>query len=81
MFTISYPCAVLMSVLGGYLLDATSISWIAFVPIGFCAAALAILPLGINLHGEPQAMDAPRGAPARQGSADMIALAIASARR
>lgn len=51
MFTISYPCAVLMSVLGGYLWDATAISWIAFVPIGFCAAALAILPLGIDLGG------------------------------
>jgi hypothetical protein len=50
MFTISYPCAVLMSVLGGYLWDATAISWIAFVPIGFCAAALAVLPLGINLR-------------------------------
>ena len=49
MFTISYPCAVLMSVLGGYLWDATLIPWIAFVPIGFCAAALAVLPLGIEL--------------------------------
>jgi CP family cyanate transporter-like MFS transporter len=58
MFTISYPCAVLMSVLGGYLWDATAISWIAFVPIGFCAAALAILPLGIDLGGPPRAMDA-----------------------
>lgn len=58
MFTISYPCAVLMSVLGGYLWDATAISWIAFVPIGFCAAALAVLPLGIDLGGEPKAMDA-----------------------
>jgi CP family cyanate transporter-like MFS transporter len=49
MFTISYPCAVLMSVLAGSLWDATAISWIAFVPIGFCAAALAVLPLGIDL--------------------------------
>ena len=49
MFTISYPCAVLMSVLGGYLWDATSIPWIAFAPIGFCAAALAVLSLGIDL--------------------------------
>jgi CP family cyanate transporter-like MFS transporter len=48
-FTISYPCAVLMSVLGGFLWDATSIPWIAFVPIGFCAAVLSVLPLGINL--------------------------------
>ncbi len=58
MFTISYPCAVLMSVLGGYLWDASGISWIAFAPIGFCAAALAVLPLGIDLGGAPKAMDA-----------------------
>ena len=49
MFTISYPCAVLMSVLSGYLWDKTDIAWIAFVPIGFAAAALAVLPLGIDL--------------------------------
>jgi CP family cyanate transporter-like MFS transporter len=49
MFTISYPCAVLMSVLAGSLWDATGILWIAFVPIGFCAAALSVLPLGIDL--------------------------------
>ncbi len=49
MFTISYPCAVLMSVLGGYLWDTTQISWIAFVPIGFAAAALTVLSLGIDL--------------------------------
>ena len=56
MFTISYPCAVLMSVLSGYLWDKTDISWIAFVPIGFAAAALAVLPLGIDLgRGSPAA--------------------------
>ena len=53
MFTISYPCAVLMSVLSGYLWDKTDISWIAFVPIGFAAAALAVLPLGIDLGRRP----------------------------
>jgi CP family cyanate transporter-like MFS transporter len=53
MFTISYPCAVLMSVLAGFLWDSTGISWIAFVPIGFCAFALAVLPLGINLGAQP----------------------------
>jgi CP family cyanate transporter-like MFS transporter len=53
MFTISYPCAVLMSVLGGYLWDMTQVSWIAFVPIGFAAAVLAILPLGIDLRTQP----------------------------
>jgi CP family cyanate transporter-like MFS transporter len=55
MFTISYPCAVLMSVLGGYLWDKTDITWIAFVPIGFAAAALAVLPLGIDLRTRPHA--------------------------
>jgi cyanate permease len=50
MFTISYPCAALISVIGGYLWDLTQISWIAFVPIGFAAAALAVLSLGIDLH-------------------------------
>lgn len=55
MFTISYPCAVLMSVLGGYLWDKTDITWIAFVPIGFAAAALAVLPLGIDLRTKPPA--------------------------
>ena len=54
MFTISYPCAVLMSVLSGYLWDKTDIAWIAFVPIGSAAAALAVLPLGIDLgHRSP----------------------------
>jgi CP family cyanate transporter-like MFS transporter len=55
MFTISYPCAVLTSVLGGYLWDMTQISWIAFVPIGLAAAVLAILPLGIDLRTKPHA--------------------------
>ncbi len=54
MFTISYPCAVLMSVLGGYLWDLTQISWIAFVPIGFAAAALGPLSFGIDLRAKPQ---------------------------
>jgi len=31
----------------------TQISWIAFVPIGFAAAALSILSLGIDLRTKP----------------------------
>jgi MFS transporter, CP family, cyanate transporter len=58
MFTISYPCAVLTSVISGYLWDMTQISWIAFVPIGLAAAALAILPLGIDLRTKPHAVPA-----------------------
>ncbi len=53
MFTISYPCAVLISVIGGYLWDVTQISWIAFVPIGFAAVALSVLSLGIDLRTKP----------------------------
>ncbi len=48
MFTISYPIAVVMSVLGGYLWDATGRPWIAFVPIGLCAAILAALAHGMK---------------------------------
>jgi MFS transporter, CP family, cyanate transporter len=48
MFTISYPCAVVMSVIGGYLWDLTHQPWIAFVPIALCALALALLPLSID---------------------------------
>jgi CP family cyanate transporter-like MFS transporter len=50
MFTISYPCAVLTSIIGGYLWDVTQISWIAFVPIGIAAATLSVLALGIDLR-------------------------------
>lgn len=55
MFTISYPCAVLVSVIAGLAWDATSISWIAFVPIGFCALVLSVLPLAIDFHDAPRA--------------------------
>lgn len=50
MFTISYPCAVLVSIIAGYAWDATQLPWIAFVPIGFCALVLALLPLTIDFH-------------------------------
>jgi CP family cyanate transporter-like MFS transporter len=56
MFTISYPCAVLISVIGGYLWDVTQIPWIAFVPIGFAAATLSVLSLSINLRTKPHAV-------------------------
>lgn len=51
MFTISYPTAVLMSVLAGYAWDATRLPAIAFVPSAFCALVLAILPLRISFRG------------------------------
>jgi MFS transporter, CP family, cyanate transporter len=50
MFTISYPCAVLFSVIGGFAWDMTGSPTIAFVPIGLCAFALAALPLTIDFR-------------------------------
>jgi MFS transporter, CP family, cyanate transporter len=50
MFTISYPCAVLISIVSGYAWDATQLPWIAFVPIGFCAFVLTLLPLSIEFR-------------------------------
>jgi CP family cyanate transporter-like MFS transporter len=55
MFTISYPCAVLMSIVAGYAWDATLLPWIAFVPIGFCALMLALLSLRIEFREAPAA--------------------------
>jgi CP family cyanate transporter-like MFS transporter len=50
MFTISYPCAVAMSVVGGFAWDMTGLPAIAFVPIGICAFGLAALPLTIDFR-------------------------------
>jgi MFS transporter, CP family, cyanate transporter len=50
MFTISYPCAVLMSIVAGYAWDMTQLPWIAFAPIGFCALVLTFLPLSIEFR-------------------------------
>jgi CP family cyanate transporter-like MFS transporter len=50
MFTISYPCAVAVSVIGGFAWDVTGIPVIAFVPIGICAFALAALPLTVDFR-------------------------------
>jgi CP family cyanate transporter-like MFS transporter len=50
MFTISYPCAVAVSVVGGFAWDMTGMPVIAFVPIGICALGLAALPLTIDFR-------------------------------
>jgi MFS transporter, CP family, cyanate transporter len=50
MFTISYPCAVVISVIGGLGWDMTGVPTIAFLPIGFCAFALAALSLTIDFR-------------------------------
>ena len=62
MFTISYPCAVLVSIIAGYAWDATQLPWIAFVPIGFCALVLALLPLAIDFHEAQGTRTAPSNA-------------------
>jgi len=50
MFTISYPCAVAVSVIGGFAWYVTGIPVIAFVPIGICAFGLAALPLTVDFQ-------------------------------
>jgi len=43
MFTISYSCAVAIPTLSGALWDLTGLPWMAFVPLGLCAATLTVL--------------------------------------
>jgi MFS transporter, CP family, cyanate transporter len=50
MFTISYPCAVAMAVIGGFAWDVTGLPRIAFVPIAICAFGLVALPLTIDFR-------------------------------
>jgi CP family cyanate transporter-like MFS transporter len=65
MFTISYPCAVAMSVIGGFAWDLTGVPVVAFVPIGICACGLAALPLTIDFaqRAASSAKPEPRSAP------------------
>jgi hypothetical protein len=39
-----------MSVVAGIAWDHTHLPWIAFVPIGFCALVLSLLPLTIDFR-------------------------------
>ena len=48
MFTISYPCAVAMSVIGGLAWDLAGLPVFAFIPMAICALVLATLPLTID---------------------------------
>lgn len=43
MFTVSFPCAVLLSILGGYAWDATGVPGLAFAPIALGGAAIVAL--------------------------------------
>ena len=53
MFTISYPCAVLVSLLSGWIWDATGQPLAAFVPIGLSAAALILIAPALDLNRQP----------------------------
>jgi CP family cyanate transporter-like MFS transporter len=52
MFTISYPCAVVLPILGGYAWDATGIPALAFAPVGL-GALIAASGIGIVVGGGP----------------------------
>jgi CP family cyanate transporter-like MFS transporter len=47
MFTISFPCAVLFPILGGYAWDVTGISALAFAPVALGGAAIVALARGL----------------------------------
>lgn len=47
MFTVSFPCAVLFPILGGYVWDATGIPALAFAPVALGGAAIMTLARGL----------------------------------
>lgn len=51
MFTLSYPCAVVLTILGGVLWDRTGVAAIAFLPVLVGAAGIAFLAPGIDFTG------------------------------
>ena len=55
MFTISYACPVVVSVVGGWLWDKTAIAALAFLPICLCAAAVMALAPTLGLRHKPAA--------------------------
>jgi CP family cyanate transporter-like MFS transporter len=48
MFTISYPCAVVLPILGGFVWDQTGIAALAFAPAALGALAILALAPGIR---------------------------------
>jgi CP family cyanate transporter-like MFS transporter len=51
MFTISYPCAVVLQILAGYLWDVTGWAAIAFAPIALGGIAIMALVPGVDFRG------------------------------
>jgi CP family cyanate transporter-like MFS transporter len=59
MFTISYVCPFVASLIGGGLWDITGTPLIAFAPLAVAGIAMALLALGLNLpHRMPAAAEA-----------------------
>jgi MFS transporter, CP family, cyanate transporter len=50
MFTISYPCAVIIPILAGIAWDATALPEVSFVAVGLCALAIVALAATIDLR-------------------------------
>src|SRR5208282_6334217 len=55
MFTISYACPVVVSVVGGWLWDKTAIAALAFLPICLCAVTVMALAPTLGLRHKPAA--------------------------
>jgi CP family cyanate transporter-like MFS transporter len=49
MFTVSFPCAVLFPILGGYVWDATGIPALAFAPVALGGLAIMTLARGLPI--------------------------------
>jgi MFS transporter, CP family, cyanate transporter len=50
MFTISYPCAVIIPILAGIAWDATALPEVSFAAVGLCALAIVALAATIDLR-------------------------------
>jgi CP family cyanate transporter-like MFS transporter len=59
MFTVSFPCAVLLPVLGGYVWDVTGIPALALVPIALGGAAIIGLGVPVDTRRATTGADAP----------------------
>jgi CP family cyanate transporter-like MFS transporter len=55
MFTVSFPCAVLFPILGGYAWDATGIPALAFAPVALGGAAIVALARGLPVGARSSA--------------------------
>jgi CP family cyanate transporter-like MFS transporter len=49
MFTVSYPCAVVLPILGGFAWDVTGVPALAFAPVGLGALVILALSPGLKL--------------------------------